>query len=235
MEKINQYIDHTMLKAEATAEEINQLCAEAVDNDFASVCVNPSRIPQVKKCLIGSKVKVATVVGFPLGAQSTGTKLFEAQEAINAGADEIDMVMNIGAFKDGNYGYVEQELVDMRRVTKGHILKVIIETSLLSDSEIVTAVQLATEANADFIKTSTGFSTAGATPEAVKIIKETAQGKAKIKASGGIKSREAAEALIASGAERLGTSAGILIMQTVPQKNHQTKIKKAKTTKKIHY
>ena len=215
MEKLNQYIDHTMLKADATAAEVSQLCAEAVSHDFASVCVNPSRIPHVKKCLVGSKVKVATVVGFPLGAQSTNTKLFEAQEAINAGADEIDVVMNIGAFKDGNYGYVEQELVDLRQVTKNRVLKVIIETGLLSDQEIIKAVQLATEANADFIKTSTGFSKAGATPEAVQLIKESAQGKTKIKASGGIRNREMAEALIASGAERIGTSSGILIMKSV--------------------
>lgn len=209
--KLNKYIDHTLLKPEATEAQILSLCDEALKYDFYSVCVNSCYVPTACEKLDGSNVKVAAVVGFPLGAMSTEAKVFEAREAVEAGAGEIDMVINIGAMKDGRYDYVRSEISALIDVCP--LLKVIIETCLLTDDEIVKACQLAVEAGADFVKTSTGFNTGGATEEAVKLMRETVGDKAKIKASGGIRTLADAQKFIDLGADRLGCSAGAKIME----------------------
>ena len=223
--KLNKYIDHTLLKPEATEEQILALCDEAIKYDFYSVCVNSCHVPLAVEKLAGSDVKVAAVAGFPLGAMSKAAKVFEAREAVDAGAGEIDMVINIGAMKEGRYDYVRDEisaLVDVchgypiaygEPVGGGALLKVIIETCLLTDDEIVKACQLAVEAGADFVKTSTGFSTGGATESAVTLMRETVGDKAKIKASGGIRTYADAMKFIELGADRLGCSAGVQIME----------------------
>lgn len=149
----SEYINQGLLKANATAHEVESLCNEAIDNDFTNISVNPKQISKVKQCLIGTKIKISAVIGFPLGAKDTATKLFEAQEALDAGVEEIDVVMNMIQFKAGNYGYVAQELRDLRKLTQNQVLKIIIETSLLNDKDLIEAVQLVTEINADFIKT----------------------------------------------------------------------------------
>lgn len=209
--ELNKYIDHTLLKPEATEAQILALCDEALKYGFYSVCVNSCHVPLVYEKLEGSDVKVAAVVGFPLGAMSTKAKVFEAREAVEAGADEIDMVINVGALKDGRYDHVRDEIAALVDVCP--LLKVIIETCLLTDEEIVKACQLAVEAGADFVKTSTGFSTGGATEEAVKLMRETVGDKAKIKASGGIRTLADAQKFIDLGADRLGCSAGAKIME----------------------
>ena len=209
--KLNKYIDHTLLKPEATEEQILKLCDEALEYDFYSVCVNSCYVPLAVDKLSGSDVKVAAVAGFPLGAMSTASKVFEAREAVEAGASEIDMVINVGALKEGRYEYVLHEIAALVDVCP--CLKVIIETCLLTDEEIVKACELAVEAGADFVKTSTGFSTGGATSEDVALMRETVGNKAKVKASGGIRTLADAEKFIELGADRLGCSAGVQIMK----------------------
>lgn len=210
---IGNYIDHTLLKADATLGEIERLCVEAETHQFFSVCVNPVWVKTAKKFLSHSKVKVCTVIGFPLGASTSETKVFETKEAIVNGADEIDMVMNIGALKSGNTEQVASEIEAIVSASAGRALvKVIIETSLLTDSEKKTACQLVESARADFVKTSTGFSTSGATVEDIKLIKSIVDERMGIKASGGIRDYTFAEKLIRSGATRIGASASVAII-----------------------
>ena len=203
--------DHTILKADATKESVERVCKEALEYGFASVCVNQYRTKQVAKLLKGSGVKTCTVVGFPLGAQSGRVKAMEAQCAIEDGAEEIDMVINIGAMKDGDYTTVREDMKAVREVCeKGKVtLKAIIETCLLSDEEKVKVCQLAVLAGVDFVKTSTGFSTGGATTEDVALMRKTVADNAFVKASGGIRDKATAEAMVAAGADRLGTSSTV--------------------------
>lgn len=208
----NKFIDHTNLHQDASKESIIKLCSEAKEFDFMSVCINPWYVPLAKKELLGSDVKVCTVIGFPLGSNTTETKVFETKDAIKNGADEIDMVINVSALKDGNYKYVLDEIKAIRSACLGHVLKVILETCLLTDDEIVKACKLSVEANADFVKTSTGFSTAGATAHHVKLMRETVGPKLGVKASGGIKTKEAMLEMIEAGATRIGTSSGTKII-----------------------
>ncbi|QIK57452.1 deoxyribose-phosphate aldolase [Erysipelothrix sp. HDW6A] len=209
----NKYIDHTLLKPEATQAQIEVLCNEAREYDFMSVCVNPSQIELCKKLLEGSDVVVCTVVGFPLGATLTSVKVFEAQEALRLGASEVDMVINIGALKEGRTQFVEDEIRAIKEAVGDKILKVIIETALLTKDEIVIASQLVVNAGADFVKTSTGFSTAGATVEHVALMKQTVGDKAQVKAAGGVRNTDDLKEMIAAGATRIGTSAGVKLMQ----------------------
>ena len=199
----SKYFDHTILKAEATEAQVAKICDEALANDFASVCVNQYYTRFVAEKLKGSDVKVCTVVGFPLGMSDTGVKAFETKAAIEDGAQEIDMVINVGALKDKKYDYVKNDI---------HVLKVIIETCLLTDEEKVKACELAKEAGADFVKTSTGFSTGGAKAEDVALMRKTVGDDMGVKASGGIHTAEEAQAMIDAGASRLGTSATLAII-----------------------
>ena len=209
---IAKMIDHTMLKADATKDTILRYCEEAKDNGFASVCVNSSYVALVATALQGSGVHTCTVVGFPLGAMSTKAKAFEAKQAVEDGACEVDMVLHIGALKDKDYLYVKENIRAVIMASKPALVKVILETCLLNKEEIRIASALSEEAGADFIKTSTGFSTGGATVEDIKIMKESVSPKMKLKASGGIRSREFAEELIAAGADRLGVGNGLLLL-----------------------
>lgn len=209
---IAKMIDHTMLKADATKDTILRYCEEAKDNGFASVCVNSSYVALVAKALQGSGVHTCTVVGFPLGAMSTKAKAFEAKQAVEDGACEVDMVLHIGALKDKDYLYVKEDIRAVVMASKPALVKVILETCLLNKEEIRIASALSEEAGADFIKTSTGFSTGGATVEDIRIMKESVSPKMKLKASGGIRSKEFAEELIAAGADRLGVGNGLLLL-----------------------
>ncbi len=210
--KTSKYIDHTILKADAVKEDILKICREAKEYDFASVCVNPCWIPVAKEALEGTDVKVCVVVGFPLGAMTTEAKVFETQDAVAKGADEVDMAFNIGMLKDGNDEYVTEEIRKIKEACGSHILKVIIETCLLTNEEKVRACIDAKNAGADFVKTSTGFSTAGATPEDVKLMKDTVGEGVKVKAAGGVRTKEDFEKMIKAGAERIGTSRGVSLM-----------------------
>ena len=205
--KINQYIDHTNLKADATFDQIKKLVDEAVEYDFYSVCVNSSYVKFIRD--YNKDIKIAAVVGFPLGAMTKDAKVFEAKEAIRDGASEIDMVINIGRLKSEDYFYVEDEIRAIKEAIGENILKVIIETCLLTEDEKIKACKLALNAGADFVKTSTGFSTGGATVADIKLMKEAVEGKIKVKASGGIHTREEALALIEAGADRIGASKSI--------------------------
>ena len=208
------YIDHTLLKANAVEKDIKKLCKEAKEYEFFSVCVNPCFIKSCKKCLKGSNVKICTVIGFPLGANSTKVKLFEAKKAISDGVDEIDVVMNIGKFKDKKYSYVEKELrkiVDL--CNKKVLVKVIIETCYLTREEILKACELVYGCGVDYVKTSTGYGSDGAKVEDVQAMKEICKDKLKIKASGGIKTLAQVEQFILAGAERIGTSSGVNIVK----------------------
>lgn len=213
MNNIGSTIDHTILKADAKKEDIEQLCSEAKTHNFAAVCVNPSYISLCKELLKDTDVKVATVVGFPLGATSIESKVFETLDAINKGADEIDMVINISALKNRDYDYLA---LDIKKVVEASsnraIVKVIIETCLLSEEEKVRACELSMDAGAHYVKTSTGFSTGGATVEDVKLMKSIVKDRLKVKASGGIKDLETAKKMIEAGASRLGTSSGVKIV-----------------------
>lgn len=213
---INSYIDHTILKPTATEKDIIDLCEEAKEYKFYSVCVNSCFVPLAKQLVEKSSVKICSVVGFPLGAMSTEAKVFEAQKAVEDGADEIDMVINIGFLKSKNYFRVLKDISDVKNAIGKIPLKVILEISELSKNEIILASEICLDAKADFVKTSTGFSKSGATLTAVKIIRKTVKNKAKIKASGGIRDYETAVKFIEAGAERIGTSSGIAIV------NHQT-------------
>lgn len=205
--KINKYIDHTNLKADATFDQIKKLVDEAVEYDFYSVCVNSSYVKFIRD--YNKDIKIAAVVGFPLGAMTKDAKVFEAKEAIRDGAREIDMVINIGRLKSEDYFYVEDEIRAIKEAIGDNILKVIIETCLLTEDEKVKACKLALNAGADFVKTSTGFSTGGATVADIKLMKEVVEGKIKVKASGGIHTKEEALALIEAGADRIGASKSI--------------------------
>lgn len=206
-------IDHTALKAETTEKDILTLISEAKEYGFFSVCINPVWVPLAADKLKDSQVKVCTVIGFPLGANAAETKAFEAAQAIANGADEVDMVINIGALKGAQYEAVLNDIQGVVAAAKGKALvKVIIETALLTDEEKVKACELAVEAGADFVKTSTGFSTGGATAADVKLMKETVGNEAQVKASGGIHSKEDVEEMVAAGASRIGASAGVAIV-----------------------
>ena len=205
--KINQYIDHTNLKADATFDQIKKLVDEAAENDFYSVCVNSSYVKFIRD--YNKDIKIAAVVGFPLGAMTKDAKVFEAKEAIRDGACEIDMVINVGRLKSEDYFYVEDEIRAIKEAIGDNVLKVIIETCLLTEDEKIKACKLALNAGADFVKTSTGFSTGGATVADIKLMKEAVEGKIKVKASGGIHTREEALALIEAGADRIGASKSI--------------------------
>lgn len=206
--KSSKYIDHTQLKPDATKEKIIALCNEAAQYDFASVCVNPCWIELCREQLKDTDVKVCTVIGFPLGAMTTAAKVFETKDAIEKGAEEIDMVINVGRLKDGDDEYVTNEIAAIKEACGNHVLKVIIEACLLSDEEKVRACKDSEKAGADFVKTSTGFSTGGATLEDVKLMRASVSEKVKVKAAGGIRDKETFEKMIDAGAERIGTSSG---------------------------
>ena len=209
---INQYIDHTLLKPESTQEQIDHLLSEAVEYQFASVCVNPTWVAHCAKNLAGTGVKVCTVVGFPLGANTSSVKAFETKDAIANGADEIDMVINVGQLKSGQYEVVKADIRAVVEASQDKLVKVIIETCLLTNDEKVKACQLAVSAGADFVKTSTGFSAAGATVEDIVLMRETVGPNIGVKAAGGARSYEDAEAFIEAGATRIGTSSGVAIV-----------------------
>lgn len=217
MDKFSKYFDHTLLKPEATSQDVLKLLSEAVSLDVAAVCVNGSHVRSARRFIDASDadVKVAAVTGFPLGAMSTNAKAFETQLALEDGADEIDLVMNIGQAKTGNWAYVEDEVYTIAEMCheSGAILKLIIETCLLTDEEIVRACESARTAGADFVKTSTGFSTGGATAEAVTLMKQTVGDELQVKASGGIRTLNDARAMIEAGADRLGCSATVSILE----------------------
>ncbi len=213
MNNLASYIDHTILKANATKEEVIKICEEAKKYKFASVCVNSSRVKLCSKLLKDSNVKVCTVVGFPLGAMSTEAKVFETKQAVKDGATEIDMVINIGLLKDKDYNSVEKEIREIKKACKDNLLKVIIETCLLTDEEKVIACKLAKKANADYVKTSTGFSTGGATASDIKLMRETVGESMGVKASGGVRDKETAILMIENGATRIGASSSIKIVE----------------------
>lgn len=218
---INKYIDHTTLKAMAQKEEIKKLCDEAKEYKFYSVCVNGSNVAYAYEQVKDSDVKVAAVVGFPLGAMSMEAKIFESKKAIEDGASEIDMVINIGALKDKDYDYVEKEISEIKKEIGNNILKVIIETCYLTDDEKIKACELSVASKADFVKTSTGFGTGGATFEDVKLMKEVVGNKAQVKASGGVKNFKTVKKYIELGATRLGTSSGIEIIKGIEIKDEK--------------
>ena len=209
-----KYIDHTILKPEATVEQIRVLCQEAAEHHFAAVCVNPIYVDLAAHLLIGSGVKVATVIGFPLGATLTEVKVAETTAAIERRADEIDMVINLGAIKSGAWEAVEQDIAAVVAAAKGRAVKVILETCLLTNEEKRLACQVAVKAGAQYVKTSTGFSSGGATVEDILLMKQVVGDQALIKASGGVRNRQQAETMIAAGASRIGTSAGVLIVSS---------------------
>ncbi|MEX2053349.1 MAG: deoxyribose-phosphate aldolase [Candidatus Paceibacterota bacterium] len=210
--RLSQFIDHTALKPNMTGEQIRKLCAEAKKYQFASVCINPTWVNICANLLSGTEVKVCTVVGFPLGANLPEIKADEARLAVKQGAHEVDMVLNVGALKSGNLELVEQDIRTVRNVVPKATLKVIIETCLLTDAEKVVACKLSQKAGADFVKTSTGFSTGGATVEDIRLMREAVGPDMGVKASGGIKDFTSAKAMIEAGATRLGCSAGVAIV-----------------------
>ena len=210
---LNKYIDHTILKATASSADVQKLCSEAIKHEFYSVCVNGCYVTDAKQLLQGTDVKVAAVVGFPLGAMTTAAKVFEAKEAIENGASEIDMVINVAKLKDGEFDYVENEIRLIKEAIGDNVLKVIIEVCYLTDEEKVKVCELSLAAKADFVKTSTGFGNGGATYEDVKLMKSIVGDNAKVKASGGVRDKETAQKYVDLGAERLGTSSGIEIVK----------------------
>lgn len=207
-----KYIDHTILKPDASKEQVLKLCSEAKEYGFASVCVNEFHTKLVHENLKGTDVMTCTVVGFPLGASDSEVKAFETTRAVKMGADEIDMVINIGSLKDKDYDYVKNDIKAVVEAADGKTVKVILETCLLRKSEIAKACELSVEAGADFVKTSTGFSTGGALAEDVALMKKTVGDRAKVKASGGVRDYETAVKMIEAGADRIGASAGIAIV-----------------------
>ncbi|MBJ8349506.1 deoxyribose-phosphate aldolase [Streptococcus zalophi] len=211
--EINGYIDHTLLKAESTVKQIDSLIEEAKKYQFASVCVNPSHVKHAAEKLKDSPVKVCTVVGFPLGATTSATKAYETKDAVSNGADEIDMVINIGQLKAGNLEFVENDIKSVVDASGEKLVKVIIETALLTDDEKIVACQVAVKAGADFVKTSTGFSTGGATVADIALMRQTVGPDIGVKAAGGARSYEDAKAFIEAGATRIGTSAGVAIVE----------------------
>ncbi|MDO6448165.1 deoxyribose-phosphate aldolase [Oceanobacillus profundus] len=214
--KLAKYIDHTQLKPDTTKEQIKKLVEEAKEYDFASVCVNPHWVAYCFENLKETTVKVCTVIGFPLGANSTTVKAFETEQAIKDGATEVDMVINVGELKSGNDDLVKADIQAVVNAAKGKALtKVIIETVLLTDDEKVRACQLAKEAGADFVKTSTGFASGGATVEDVQLMRETVGAEMGVKASGGVRDLEGMNAMIEAGATRIGASAGVDIINGI--------------------
>lgn len=209
----NKMIDHTVLKADTPLETVKRICDEAMEYGFASVCINPCHVAYCADYLKDSDVNVCTVIGFPLGANTSAVKAFETKDAIANGADEIDMVMNIGALKDKNYDLVRDDVQAVVEAANGTLVKVILETCLLTEDEIKKACELCVEAKADYVKTSTGFSTRGATIEDVRIMKEAVHGKAKVKAAGGVRTPEDMVKIVAAGADRIGTSAGCSLVK----------------------
>lgn len=213
IDNISAYIDHTILKPDATTEQVRKLCREAREFGFASVCVNPWFVSLVMEELCESAVKVCTVIGFPLGATTTAAKVAETREAVSNGAQEVDMVINVGALKEGSFKYVKGDIEAVVEAAKPKaIVKVILETCLLTDEEKQKACLLAREAGADFVKTSTGFSTGGAAVEDIRLMRNTIGSSMGVKASGGIRSYETAAAMIEAGASRIGASASVAII-----------------------
>jgi deoxyribose-phosphate aldolase len=213
-ESVAAIIDHTLLKAEATREDVTRLCAEAGEFNFAAACVNPFWVRLATEALAGSRVVVCTVIGFPLGANEMRAKTAEANQAISQGARELDMVQNIGALRSGSRNFVHEEISELTKIahSAGAILKVILETCLLTEEEKVTACRLAFEAGADFVKTSTGFSTGGATVEDVALMRRTVGDRVGVKASGGVRTFAALQQMVRAGANRIGTSSGVSIL-----------------------
>ncbi len=213
--EINRIIDHTLLKAESTEKQIEELVKEAIEYNFCSVCVNPIWVKKCAEMLKDTDVKVCTVIGFPLGANTKKTKIFETKNALEDGADEIDMVINIGYMKSKKFDEVEDEISELAKIChdKDAILKVILENCLLTKDEIKKACQLSDKAGADFVKTSTGFSTSGADAEDVKLMKDSVSDRVKVKASGGIRDYKTAIEMVNNGADRLGVSAGVAIYE----------------------
>ena len=212
--QIAKMIDHTILKPEATEKEVLKLCKEAVEYNFASVCINPSMVPVAATALEGTDVEVCTVIGFPLGATTTEVKAFETKDVIEKGATEVDMVINVGKLKERDLEYVKNDIKAVVEAAKDKALtKVIIETCLLTDEEKVIACQLSKEAGADFVKTSTGFSTGGATAEDVALMRKTVGPHIGVKASGGVRTHEDMVEMVKAGANRIGTSNGVKLLQ----------------------
>lgn len=211
--KLSKYIDHTILKADATKEKLIKLCNEAIEYDFKTVCVNPSYIQLCKDLLKDSDVLVCTVIGFPLGQMTTEAKVFETKDAIAKGADEVDMVINIAKLKDRDLEYVTNEIKAIKEACGNHVLKVIIETCLLTDEEKELACKCILDAKADFVKTSTGFSTNGATFHDVELLKKCVGDNCLVKAAGGVKTHDDFLKMIELGADRIGTSSGVKLLQ----------------------
>lgn len=209
---MNKYIDHTLLKPDATQEMIDKLCQEAREHDFMSVCVNPYWVKRSAELLAGSDVKVCTVIGFPLGASTIESKAAETRNAIANGATEVDMVLNVGALKSGDLETVKNDIAAVKQAAGDILLKVILETCLLTEEEKVVACKLSVEAGADYVKTSTGFSTGGATVEDIALMRKTVGPNVGVKASGGVRDGETAVAMIEAGASRIGTSSGVSIV-----------------------
>ncbi len=220
--ELAQMMDHTLLKADATDQQLRDLCREAMDHETWSVCINPSNIERAKDYLTGSEVKLCTVVGFPLGQMSSEAKAFETSEAVFKGADEIDMVINVGRVRDGDLEYVREDIQAVVNAAQGKLTKVILETCLLEKDEIVRVCEIARAAGADFVKTSTGFSTGGATVEDVRLMRETVGPDMGVKASGGIRSLKDALAMIEAGASRLGVSASVKILEEMNDDDTKT-------------
>ncbi|EJL47188.1 deoxyribose-phosphate aldolase [Brevibacillus sp. CF112] len=210
--QLNKFIDHTLLKPEATQEMIDKLCAEAKEHDFMSVCVNPYWVKRSAELLAGTDVKVCTVIGFPLGANTTAAKVAETRDAIANGATEVDMVLNVGALKSGDLETVKQDVAAVKQAAGDVLVKVILETGLLTDQEKEIACKLCVEAGADYVKTSTGFGPGGATVEDIALMRKTVGPDIGVKASGGVRDGEAALAMIEAGGSRIGTSSGISIV-----------------------
>ena len=208
----NKLIDHTLLKPDASLVTLAKLCDEAAQHEFMSVCVNPCFVPVAKKLLEGSNVKVCTVIGFPLGATLPEVKVFETKRCVELGAEEIDMVINVAMAKAHDYDFIANEINMIKIACQGRLLKVILETCLLTNEEIVQCCRAAIKAGADYVKTSTGFSTGGATAEHVKLMRDTVGPQIGVKASGGIRSKEDLEKMVAAGASRIGTSSGVKII-----------------------
>ena len=217
--QINKFIDHTLLKAFATSDEIRKLCEEAKKYNFKSVCVNPVHVSLAKECLEGSDVLVCTVIGFPLGANTKEIKAFETIDAIKNGADEIDMVINIGKAKEHDYTYIEDEIKMVVAASTGKTTKVIIETCYLNDEEKMNCCLAAKKAKATFVKTSTGFGTGGATANDLRLMRETVGPDMGVKASGGIRNLDDLELMVENGATRIGASSGVAIMENSSSKN----------------
>ncbi|ELX8379795.1 deoxyribose-phosphate aldolase [Providencia vermicola] len=212
MKNLAQYIDHTLLAANATVSDIKQLCAEAAEHHFASVCVNTGYVPLASECLKNSDVMVCCVVGFPLGACLTEAKAFEAAEAVRHGANEVDMVINVGMLKSGDLEFVRQDIAAVLAACGDATLKVILETCLLTDEEIIQVCEICRTLKVGFVKTSTGFSTMGATEQHVALMRKVVGDEIGVKASGGVRDRETAEKMIKAGANRVGASASVAIV-----------------------